>query len=92
LLKAIVFFVNFTRAFSALISFPLLFETKKGEISFCFASLAYGRFLSISIASTATHMIMTITTTATPNITVAVDAKPVTGEAVGAAVAAGALA
>ena len=50
---------------------------------------AYGRFLK-STASIATPIItITITIIATPSITVPVDAKPVTGEAVGAGVAAG---
>jgi hypothetical protein len=53
------------------------------------ASLAYGRFLSIIIASTATHMTITIITAATPNSTVPVDAMPVTGAAVGTTAGAG---
>jgi hypothetical protein len=53
------------------------------------ASSAYGRFLSINTASTATHMTITIIIAATPNSTVPVDARPVTGEGYGDAVGAG---
>ena len=52
-------FVNLTRAFSAPISSPLLFKTKKGG-SVVFVWHFYGRFLSINKASTiATTMIRT---------------------------------
>jgi hypothetical protein len=69
---------------------PLLLKgLKKGESGFCFAYLAYGRFLSVSTASTATHMTITIIIAAIPNSTVPVDAKPVTGGAVGAGVGGG---
>jgi hypothetical protein len=74
------------------ISSSLFFVTKKGESGLCFASLVYGRFLSISTASTATHMTITIITAATPNSTVPVDARPVTDGAVGAGDAGGELA
>ena len=80
-------------AFSATHFSVIFFKgLKKGESSFCFASLVYGRFLSNSTTITAPITIMTITIIATPNMTVPVDAKPVGGEAVGAAVGAGALA
>ena len=49
--------VNFTRAFSALISSPLLFKTKKGE-SDVFVWHFYGRFLSISSPTMAIATIM----------------------------------
>ena len=63
-------------------------RTKKGESSFCFASLAYGCFLSVRIASTTPIMTITIITAAIPNSRLEVDAKPVTGAAVGAGVGA----
>ena len=93
-LFSIVSELYLTRAFSALYSSLQGFKgLKKGKVKFCVHLFSlYGRFLSISTASAATHMIITITITATPNITVPVDAKPVGGEAVGAAVGAGALA
>jgi hypothetical protein len=89
--KALV--VNLTRAFSALILFSIAFsELKKGrKVVFVFASTAYGRFLSISMI-TAPIMIITIITAAIPNSTVPVDARPVTGGAVGAGVGGGELA
>jgi hypothetical protein len=53
-------FVNLTRAFSAHISSPLLFKTKKGGND-VFVWHFYGRFLSISSITTArTMMIRTI--------------------------------
>ena len=76
------------QSFLSSIFSPLFFKTKKrGEVVFV-GFLIYGRFLSIRIASTATHTIMMIAITATPNSTVAVDAKPVTGVAVGTGVGA----
>ena len=56
------------------------------------APLAYGFFLSISTARTATHMTITIIIAATPNIRLLVDARPETGEGYGDAVGAAALA
>ena len=56
---------------------------------FVFETLVYGRFLVTSIASTAPMMIITIIIAAIPYSTVSVDAKPVSGVAVGAVVAAG---
>ena len=53
---------------------------------FCLFPL-YGRFLSISTASTAPITIMMIANAAIPSSNVDVDAKPVTGEDVGAVVA-----
>ena len=79
--------MNLTRAFSALISSPLLFKTKKGgKYGFCLASF-YGRFLSINRASTiATTMIKTNRPAiAGTKYMLATDV----GVAVGAAVAAG---
>jgi hypothetical protein len=67
-------------------------QIKKGKMMLCSFALAYGRFLSIRTASTATHTIITIITAATPNSTVPVDAKPVGGAAVGAGVGGGLLA
>ena len=55
---------------------------------FCSFALAYGRFLSISRIITAPIMIIMTAITATPNSRLAVDARPVGGEAVGAGVAA----
>ena len=52
----------------------------------------YGRFLLSISRIKAPIMIITIIIATTPNSTVAVDAKPVTGEAVGAAVGADGLA
>ena len=52
----------------------------------------YGRFLSISTASTATHTTITIANAATPNSTVPVDATPETGDGYGDADGAGELA
>ena len=76
---------------------PILFSyafkgLEKGKVFLCLLSLAYGFFLSIIIASTATHMTITIIIAATPSITVSVDARPVGGDAVGAGVAGGLLA
>jgi hypothetical protein len=48
-------FVNLTRAFSALLSSPLLFKTKKGGND-VFVWRFYGRFLSINRASTIATM------------------------------------
>ena len=78
-----------TRAFSALISSPLLFKTKKGESGFlCWRF--YGRFLSVKIASTAKPMIIT-TIMAMTEGTKYMSATDV-GVGVGVAVAAGACA
>jgi len=72
----------------------LLFKTKKGEreivvvLLFCF----YGFFLSKSKPTMAIAMIITITAAVIPSSTVDVVARPVGGEAVGAAVGAGELA
>jgi len=52
--------VNSTRAFSALISSPLLFKTKKGESGFFWLRGFYGRFLSIITIITPTMAIATI--------------------------------
>jgi hypothetical protein len=51
----------------------LLFKTKKGGRDFCFVSVAYGRFLSISIIA-APIMTITVITNTIPNSTVPVDA------------------
>ena len=80
--------MNLTRAFSALLfSRDCFLKLKKGKVSFCLA-LLYGRFLIISTASTAPMMIMTTMTATIPSIRSFVVAKPVTGEVVGAGVAA----
>jgi hypothetical protein len=83
-----------TQAFTEvvrLVKCKKLFQGKKRKrgSSFCLASLAYGRFLDISTAKTATHTIMTIITAAIPSSTVPVDARPVGGAAVGAGVGGG---
>jgi hypothetical protein len=66
---------------------------KKGKVMGWVHLLSlYDRFLSVRIASTATHMTITIITATIPNSTVEVDAKPVTGGAVGAGVGGGLLA
>ena len=70
----------------------LLKRLKKGEVVFGLLFLVYGRFLISTASIKAPIMTITITITATPNITVPVDAKPVGGEAAGVAVGAGALA
>ena len=57
---------------------------------FAFSLLAYGRFLSVSIASIAPIMIITMIIAMIPYSTVLFEAKPLAGVAVGAAVAAGA--
>lgn len=77
-----------SRTFSTILS-DVNLRTKKRKRVVVFGFSVYGRFLSISTARTATQMTMTIIIAATPSITVLVDAKPVTGEAVGAVVAAG---
>ena len=57
-----------------------------------FAAAVYGRFLSIINAKATIPTIITTMIAATPNITVLVEANPLSGDAVGAAVAAGKLA
>ena len=66
-----------------------MLKTLKKRKSFSF--LVYGRFLSISIASTAPIMTMTIIIATIPYMSVAFEAKPVSGVAVGAGVAAAGL-
>jgi len=73
--------------------FVVFKELKKRKVMYSIRLLLfYGRFLRVSTASIAPIMTITITITATPNSTVPVDAKPDTGEAVGAVVAVGGLA
>ena len=86
LLKA---FVNFTRAFSALISSPLLFKTKKGG-SVVSVWHFYGRFLTAVSIRTPTIAIATIIATAATPMYISVGGNTVTGY--GDAVAGAALA
>ena len=86
---------EFNQPSQPLFSSPLLLilRLKKGKVVRCVRLLYfYGRFLSISTIIAAPIMIITIITAAIPNSTVPVDASPVGGAAVGAGVAAGALA
>ena len=55
----------------------------------CSSASFYGRFLISTASIAAPIMTITITTIAIPNSRLPVDAKPVTGEAAGAAVGAG---
>jgi len=57
-------------------------------MEFCVVFVVYGCFLVTRIASTAPMMIMMMAIAMIPYSTVAFDAKPVVGVAVGAAVAA----
>ena len=80
---------------SALLS-PLLFSvtffwTKKGESGFLLCCF-YGFFLSKSMPTIAIAMRITITAAAMPMVRLDCDARPVTGEAVGAGVAGAGLA
>ena len=59
-------------------------KKRKGILGF-----DYGLFLVTRIASTAPMMIMTTTIATIPYISVLFEAKPVSGDAVGAGVAAG---
>jgi len=71
----------------SLLSSPLFSVTlnglKKGKVKLCLLISLYGRFLLSITKIKAPIMIITIIIATTPNSTVPVDARPVTGGAVG---------
>jgi len=64
----------------------VLQKNKKRKWVLFFACFVYGRFLTISIASTAIPTIITMIIAMTPYINVVCDASPLSGVAVGAGV------